>query len=187
MHVCAVRRPAVWGGGRAVCRPVPEGPPVLQQPCWWEPKPGLCHSLSHHEIQLQQCQRKCTITKWPITTKILLSSCEDQEYMKKKTFTISCMGSYIRFSINVKLILIWVHIKVQKCLLSLFLWRYAVAGSHLDLYFIFLALPLLLSFNVYSMSILSIPQKVSAEGCVSKYRAKRYVTVSSAMFRTPSN
>lgn len=29
--------------------------------------------------------------------------------------------------------------------------------------------PLLLGFNVFSMSILSVPQKVSAEGCVSEY------------------
>ena len=54
----AVWRPVVRGGGGAVCRPVPEGAPVLQQSCGWQQEPGLCHPLSHHEIQLQQCQRK---------------------------------------------------------------------------------------------------------------------------------
>ena len=44
------------------------------------------------------------------------------------------------------------------------------------------AFPFLLGFNVFSMSILSMPQKVSAEGCVSEWRAGRYVTVCLPMF-----
>lgn len=48
--VRAVWRPAVWGGGGAVRRPVPKGAPVLQQSCGWEQESGLCHPLPHHEI-----------------------------------------------------------------------------------------------------------------------------------------
>lgn len=43
-----------------MCRPVPEGAPVLQQPRGREQESGLCHPLPHHEIQLQQRQRKHT-------------------------------------------------------------------------------------------------------------------------------
>lgn len=62
VSVCAVWGPVVWGGGRAMCGPLPEGASVLQQPRWWEQESGLCYALPHHEIQLQQRQCKCTHT-----------------------------------------------------------------------------------------------------------------------------
>lgn len=67
-----VRRPAIWGGGGAVCGPVSASAAPLQQQHGRHPEPSLCHPLPPHEIQFwsHQCKSSNQLSDPESTEKV---------------------------------------------------------------------------------------------------------------------